>query len=169
MVDGADEALLRFLAKHGRVEPGAGEAAEAYARAHDVSVLEALCDGGFVDEESIADLFQEALRLPRVTLHEASTKLSKPLDQETLKLHLATPAAVSNGRLVLAMANPLDHEALRKVGFASGLRAVPAVATLSEVRAALSPRRRAGRGAGCPFRRAPLDACPGAPRRADVE
>src|SRR5262245_18024330 len=138
MVDGAGEALLKFLTKHGRIDPGLAQAAEEYGRTHRVSILEALCDGGFVDEESIADLFGQVLRLPRVTLNEASVKLSKPLDHETLKLHLATPATVSNGRLILAMANPLDHEALRKVGFASGLRAVPAVATLSEVRGALT-------------------------------
>ena len=146
MLDGASEALLKFLTKHGRIEPGVGEAAEEYARAHRVSILEALCDGGFVDEESIADVFQEVLHLPRVTLNETAAKLSKPLDQDTLKLHLATPASVTNGRLVLAMANPLDHEALRKVSFASGLRAVPAVATLTEVRSALA--RIAGLGPG---------------------
>src|SRR5258706_13811814 len=94
MLDGADEALLRFLSKHGQLEPSGGQAAEEYARAHRVSMLEALCDGGFVDEESLADLFHVALRLPRVTVR--AVKLPKPLAEEILRLHLATPVEVAS-------------------------------------------------------------------------
>ena len=137
MPETTPEALLKFLTKHGGIEPGSLDAVREYARSHRVSMLEAICDGGFVDEESIAEIFQAALRLPRARIDASATVLAKPIDQATLKMHLATPASVSNGRLILAMANPLDHEALRKATFASGLRAVPAVATLSEVRAAL--------------------------------
>ncbi|MGH7786287.1 MAG: ATPase, T2SS/T4P/T4SS family [Candidatus Binatia bacterium] len=138
MERGADDALLKFLVKHGRLDlPGSG-AVEAYARSRKVSAIEAACDGGFLDELSIADLCEEALRLPRANLSAPAPALPKPLDADTLKLHLAAPAALSNGRLLLAMANPLDHEALRKIGFACGLRVLPAVATLSEIRAALT-------------------------------
>jgi hypothetical protein len=144
MPHGLDEALLKFLAKHGCIEPGAADSAREHARANKVTILEALCEAGLTDEEAIADLFHQALRLPRVSFTDEIVRPPKPLDQDMLKFHLAAPAAVANGRLVLAMANPLDHEALRKVSFAAGLRAVPAVATLTEVRAALA--RSAGDG-----------------------
>ncbi len=138
MLDGADEALMRFLAKHDRLAAGIADTAEEYARSHRVTMLEALCDGGFVDEESVATLFHEVLRLPRIDLRNGTVQPDKPIDVDTLKQHLTVPADVGNGRLLLAMANPLDHEALRKAGFSTGLRVLPGVATLSEIRAALA-------------------------------
>src|SRR4030095_1677638 len=138
MPDGVDEALLKFLAKHGCIEPSAAESARQHSRANKVTILEALCESGVTDEEPIADLFHQALRLPRASFIDENVRPPKGLDLEMLKLHLAVPAALVNGRLVLAMANPFDHEVLREVSFASGLRAIPAVATLTEVRAALA-------------------------------
>jgi len=134
----ADEALLKFLAKHGRIESWMAEAVEEYVRTHGVSVIEALCDGGFIDESAIADLFEQALRIPRAKLDAFPPRLARPLDPETLKLHLATPTEIDRGRLALAMVNPLDYEAIRKVHFMSGLRVVPAVATLTDIRTALA-------------------------------
>jgi len=132
----ADAALLKFLAKHGRVEAWAQEAVETYVREHQVSVIEALCDGGFLDETVVVELFQQQLRLPRVDLSLA-TPLPQPLDPDMLRRHLALPAGIDNGRLLLAMANPLDYEVIKFVHFASGMRVIPAVAPLSEIRAAL--------------------------------
>ncbi len=135
---GADEALVKFLAKHGQIDADTSAIAEEYARSHGVSMVEALCDGGFVDEEALAGLFHRALRLPRVAVGGTLAKLDRPIDEETLLQHLAAPAEVASGRLVLAMANPLDHDTLQKIGFACGLRTVPAVATLREIRTVLT-------------------------------
>ncbi|HEY0301925.1 MAG TPA: ATPase, T2SS/T4P/T4SS family, partial [Rhizomicrobium sp.] len=132
----ADEALLRFLAKHGRVDAWITSALEDYIREHKVSAVEALCDGGFIEENAIVELFQDQLRLPRIDLSRPPI-LPRSIDPELLYQHLALPAAVDAGRLLLAMANPLDYEIIKKVRFASGLRVVPAVAPLSEIRAAL--------------------------------
>lgn len=137
MLDGADEALVRFLAKHGRLQPELRQAVEEYARIHRVTMLEALCDGGFLHEHALADLFEEALRLPRLRL-TGCHQPAKAIDLDTLKQHLAVPADLTNGRLLLAMANPLDHEMLRKAAFATGLRVMPAVATLTDVRRTLA-------------------------------
>jgi type II secretory ATPase GspE/PulE/Tfp pilus assembly ATPase PilB-like protein/anti-sigma regulatory factor (Ser/Thr protein kinase) len=138
MLDGADDALMRFLLKHGCIDASVSAAVEEYARSHRLPVIEALCDGGFLDEAVIANTFHTVLRLPRVDLRNGSAHVAEPIDLDTLKMHLAAPVEVANGRLVLAMANPLDHEALRKVAFTTGLRVVPAVGLLDDIRGALS-------------------------------
>ncbi|MDX2167439.1 MAG: ATPase, T2SS/T4P/T4SS family [Deltaproteobacteria bacterium] len=132
----ADEALLRFLAKHGQIEAWSRQAIDEYMRQHGVAAIEALCDGGFVGEDAVTELFQQHLRLPRVDL-SARPALPRPIDPALLRQHLVVPAAIDNGRLLVAMANPLDYEAIKRLHFASGLRVVPAIAPLSEVRAAL--------------------------------
>jgi type IV pilus assembly protein PilB len=158
-VEGADEAVVRFLAKHSQIDAATIAAAEEYARSHRVTMIEALCDGGFVEEEMLAELFHTALRLPRTAVRGALVKLERPVDDETLQQHLAAPAEVVSGRLVVAMANPLDHEALRKISFACGLRTVPAVATLREIRTVLTrpiaPQPQAVDDDGTPDARAP--------------
>ncbi|MEO8605100.1 MAG: ATPase, T2SS/T4P/T4SS family [bacterium] len=132
----ADDALLKFLAKHGRIEPWVYAAVEGYMRQHKVAAIEALCDGGFLDEAAVVEVFQQELRLPGVDVGVAPL-LPKPLDQELLRAHLAFPAAIHDGRLLLAMANPLDYAVVKRLRFSSGLRVVPAVAPLSAIRAAL--------------------------------
>jgi len=133
----ADRALLTFLTKHGRIEPWMQSSVEELMEQRKVSAAEALCDGGFLEEATIVETFEAALRLRRVDLDQIPPNLPKPLDQDTLKVHLAVPAQIVDGRLILAMVNPLDDEAIRKVRFASGLRVIPAVAPLSAIRATL--------------------------------
>ena len=130
----ADDALLRFVAKHGRLDTETREAVERAVHDNHVSAVEALCDGGWVDEGALAELFQQQLRLPRVSL-DTDPPMIPGLDYELLHRRLAIPAAVSDGRLLLAMANPLDYAVIERLRFASGLRVMPAVALLSEIRA----------------------------------
>jgi type IV pilus assembly protein PilB len=133
----ADEALLKFLEKRGCFSTQARTPVEELMRAQNLCAVEALCDGGFVEESAVVDAFLTGLRLPRAELNDFLPPLSKPLDPETQKRHLMVAAGLDSGRLVLAMVNPLDQEAIRKARFASGLPVVAAVAPLSEIRAAL--------------------------------
>ncbi|MFN8641962.1 MAG: ATPase, T2SS/T4P/T4SS family [Candidatus Binatia bacterium] len=132
----ADEALIRFVAKHGRLDLALRDAVERVARTNRVSAVEALCDGGWIDEATLVDLFQQQLRLPRVPLDAAGGDLPD-VDYDLLRQRLAVPAAIDDGRLLLAMANPLDYDVIERLRFSSGLRIVPAVAPLGEIRAAL--------------------------------
>lgn len=134
-----DEALLRFLTKHGCLDAAQREAVEKYAQSRGTTALEAVCDGGFATEEHVAEVFRSVLGLSRAGVDTDMPYLSlrRPLDQAIFEQHMVVPVSVSNGRLLLAMANPLDHDVLRQIAFASGLRVVPAVATLGAVRAAL--------------------------------
>jgi type IV pilus assembly protein PilB len=133
----ADDALLKFLSKHGGIETCVRDAVLQHMREHRVGAVEALCDGGFVDEHVIVDLFQQHLRLPRVD-PGLMPPLPRGVDSELLRARLALPASVHEGRLLLAMANPLDYEVIKRLRFSLGLRVVPAVAPLSELRSALS-------------------------------
>jgi hypothetical protein len=129
----ADEALFRFVAKPG-IEPGLRDVVERAARTRHVTAVEALCDGGWIDEDAPVALFQHQLRLPRVALGDHPA-LGPGIDRELLRRRLAVPTAVDDRRLLLAMANPLDYEVIERIRFASGRRVVPAVAPLSEIRA----------------------------------
>lgn len=136
----AEQALLKFLEKRGCFDPEHRKRLEDFMQTRKLSAVEALCDGEFVEESVIVDAFVTGLRLPRATLGELLPRLVKPLDEDTLKTHLIVPARVESGRLILAMANPLDQDAIRKVRFATGYAVVPVVVSLSQVRGVLEHR-----------------------------
>ncbi|MBX3023348.1 Flp pilus assembly complex ATPase component TadA [bacterium] len=130
----ADETLFRFLTRYGALDPSVREAVESAARSAQMTAAEALCDGGWLDENALAEVLQQHLRLARVGVEEIPAA-TDGLDPDLLRAHLVVPAAVNDGRLLLAMVNPFDHAVIERLRFASGRRVMPAVALLSEVRA----------------------------------
>lgn len=133
----AEQALLKFLEKRRCLNVERHKALADFMQTRKVSAVEALCDGEFLEESVIVDAFVTGLRVPRAALGDLLPRLARPLDDETLKAHLIVPARLEAGRLLLAMVNPLDQEAIRKVRFATGYAVVPVVAPLSEVRSVL--------------------------------
>lgn len=131
----ADDALLNLLATHGFIDAAARAAIERVATIAHVSAIEALCDGGWMTEDALANLFQQRLHLPRVGV-DPNPPIVGDVDPALLRRRLVVPTAICDGRMLLAMANPLDHAAIEHLRFASALRIVPAVALLSEIRAA---------------------------------
>jgi type IV pilus assembly protein PilB len=120
----------------------AGDAArfeELLAR-EQVPLPELLEREGVVTERELAMLLSTTLRVRVVDL------ASFPLDQQvarTLRESIATryeviPITLEEGVVEVAMANPLDQEALKAVEFNTGRRVRPAVATRQEIRDALA-------------------------------
>ncbi len=99
-----------------------------------------LIELGFVTEDQLADVLALQKGLPRVTL------AGYPVDHDAVALlpeRVARRRAIipikydEDGSVVVAVADPLDIEALDEVELRSGKRAVPVVATEEEILAAI--------------------------------
>lgn len=93
----------------------------------------------FVREEELARVIAEKLKIPYVNLFEPEVpesviKLVKP---EFAKKFHVVPAMKDKGMLTLAMADPLDIEAVDAIRFATGLNIKPSLALESEIRDAI--------------------------------
>lgn len=93
----------------------------------------------FVKEEDVARVIAESLRIPYVNLFEpevpeAVYRLIKP---DLAKKYHVMPARKEGGALVVAMADPLDMQALDEIRFITGLVIKPALAMQSEIEDAI--------------------------------
>jgi type IV pilus assembly protein PilB len=132
-------ALLRFLQKKGRLETDAATRLEETARDAAVSIFEVLEREGLVRELELAELLAASLRLRLIDLESAQ------IDQRTLsslKEALAVkyeviPIRVDEQVIEIAIANPLDAEAIKAVEFATGRRVQLMVTTRTQIQWAL--------------------------------
>ncbi len=137
----ADIALLKFLAREGAVTPQmALEAEKSLLRQKDSgSAIDWLTRKGGMQEEPLARAIAERLHLPYVNLPAVALNAAVTA---MVKEELATrcgvvPLRAPEGALVVAIANPLDREALRTLEFATGRRVHAEVAMQAAVRDAL--------------------------------
>lgn len=98
-----------------------------------------LVDMGFTTEEIIARTLASQLRMPFMRLCDArldGQAVSK-LDGKAAIRHLCIPLGVIEGKLVVAMANPLDTAALEELESKTGMPLEPVVSTMAEITAAI--------------------------------
>jgi type IV pilus assembly protein PilB len=129
--------LLKFLVQSQLLSTEVAEAVEAdLANEKDnVSALELLARKGLIEEEQLAVALAGRLRLPYVNLATCT------LDPDTVRLireELATKYRVVALRqegtsLIVATANPLDHDGARAIEFATERRVRLVVATSSAI------------------------------------
>jgi hypothetical protein len=111
-----------------------------------------------VPEEALADAFSKWLNMPRVQLDSVDVEaraVAKVVSRLARK-HTCLPIRLMGKNLVLAMANPLDRQAIEDVEFASSWPVQPVVACRAEIlsgieralrlRCAAGNRREYGRG-----------------------
>jgi type IV pilus assembly protein PilB len=93
----------------------------------------------YVDEEVLADLLAEQLGVPKVEVSGtgASAEVIKLVPRDVVKRHDAMPLRFEGTQLVVAFANPLDHDAIKAIGFATKRKIKVAVAPASQVRDAI--------------------------------
>ncbi len=98
-----------------------------------------LIELGFIKESEIAKVLSEKLRIARIDLFhpeiaEETINLIKP---EIAKKHGVIPVKVEGRVLTLAIADPMDMEALDEVRFITGFAVKPALAMETEIRDAV--------------------------------
>ena len=93
----------------------------------------------YVDEEVLADLLSDQLGVPRVEVSgtAAAAEAVKMIPRDLVKRHDAMPLRFEGSQLVVAFANPLDHDAVKALGFATKCKIKVAVAPASQVRDAI--------------------------------
>ena len=94
---------------------------------------------GVLDDESIAKSLAKQMKLPLIRLQELHIpqEVIDLVPVEVAKTHLLVPMKVSDGKLLVAMVNPLDAEALQVLRIASNKRIEVAVAAREDILAAL--------------------------------
>ena len=115
------------------------EARRTALRLH-VQLVEVLVDEHLVDEVRIAELLCHRLRLPRARVTTIELEAVHELPHDLAAAHLVVPLHVGGDHprtLSLAMANPLDADALRDVTESTGCLVDIQVATVTEIRLAL--------------------------------
>lgn len=139
--DGGNTALLRFLADAGLITNELAQQAEAQLPTlyGGRSLIDWLKQRGAIQEAQLAEGLAKGLHLPfvdlpAVALDPAVTAL---LREELATQRQVVPLRVQGEGLVLAMANPLDRDAIRAVEFATSKHVQVEVATQTGIRDAL--------------------------------
>ena len=108
----------------------------ALARSKRVPLSDLLIKDRQYSEEALADAFVDWLKLPRVRIASLTLdpEAAKTISEKVATKHACLPLKLDDlGRLVVAMANPADYDAIQDVQFVSGYSVQPVVATRTEI------------------------------------
>ena len=120
-----------------RVRPETNEIENglALARQKGMAPLDHFLQYAGFSEEKLADGFSNWLKIPRVKTASLSIDpdAAKTITEKIALKYQCLPLKLEGKRLVMAMANPADCDAIQDLQFISGLIVQPAVATRSEI------------------------------------
>jgi type II secretory ATPase GspE/PulE/Tfp pilus assembly ATPase PilB-like protein/ActR/RegA family two-component response regulator len=108
----------------------------ALARRKGVPLTDLLVKEKQYSEEALAEGFVEWLKLPRVRIASVTLdpEAAKAISEKVAIKHACLPLKLDEGgRLVVAMANPADYDAIQDIQFISGYTVQPVVATRMEI------------------------------------
>ena len=108
----------------------------ALARRKGVPLTDLLVKEKQYSEEALAEGFVEWLKLPRVRIASVTLdpEAAKAISEKVAIKHACLPLKLDEGgRLVVAMANPADYDAIQDIQFISGYTVQPVVATRLEI------------------------------------
>lgn len=136
----ADQRLLNLLKRSARLDAAQVAAIEQRMAAQHMPVIDAIVASGALSESDVAEAIARELKVPRLNLHEVSLGGAEvELIEEAVAQRLGVvPISVQNGVLVVAMANPLDREAIQTLEFSTSLAIRAAVAPRREIRDAIA-------------------------------
>ncbi|MCR0983630.1 GspE/PulE family protein [Roseomonas populi] len=136
----AEGRLIRHLLDRKLLAASAVARAEEARRAANEALIPALLTLGLIGEDVLASAAAEALGLP--LLGRDDLPLDAPfldrLPLRFLRRVRAFPARVEDGRLLLALADPLDHFAVQAAALATDMAIAVAVVTPASIEAALA-------------------------------
>lgn len=137
---------LRFgeiLVRANVLERGQLEEALREAEGREVDLGEVLCTRGYLDETTMLQTISKALNLPSISLESVrpDERAISLVPRECCVEHFLLPVEVERSRagehLHVAMANPSDVQAIKRVTRLARLRIRPLVASAREIRAAI--------------------------------
>jgi hypothetical protein len=122
--------LQRVIPEHDEIKNGI-----ALARQKGIALVDHLLQQAGFSEDGLADGFVDWLKIPRVKIASLiiDPESAKAITEKIALKHQCLPLKVDGKRLVMAMADPADYEAIQEVQFVSGLTVQPVVATRSEI------------------------------------
>jgi type II secretory ATPase GspE/PulE/Tfp pilus assembly ATPase PilB-like protein len=123
-------ALQRTVIQRNEIEQGI-----VLARQKGISLGELLLDQKGFSEEGLAEGLAEWLKVPRVRIASLTidADAAKAISEKIALKHQCLPLKIEGTRLVMAMANPADYDAIQDVQFVSGFTVQPVVATRAEI------------------------------------
>lgn len=127
--------LVKLLQHSGALTSQELELSLGQASARNVSLWDVLVLERQVPEDTLAEAFSTWLKMPRVQLDstEIEAVAVNAVAGWLARKYTCLPVRVAGKHLVLAMANPLDREAILDVQFASSRQVQPVVACRSEI------------------------------------
>jgi type II secretory ATPase GspE/PulE/Tfp pilus assembly ATPase PilB-like protein/CheY-like chemotaxis protein len=131
----ADRRLLNLLRKAGRIDAARAAAIERTAADERISVIDAIVASALMSDADIAKTVSDALKVPLLDLSAATfeERAGERIDEKAARKYAVVPIRVENDVLVVATANPLDHESLKSLEFATGLGLRPVVASREQI------------------------------------
>ncbi|MBI2962314.1 MAG: Flp pilus assembly complex ATPase component TadA, partial [Deltaproteobacteria bacterium] len=131
----ADQRLLGFLVKAGKMDRGEAEAAKTACEAQGLSLIEFIVTGNRLSDHEVADSLAQGLGLPRLRLEAVQVDewVAGLVDQPTATRAGLVAVSADEETVTLAMVNPFDLDAIKYVEFSSGRRVRRAVAARSEI------------------------------------
>jgi len=103
------------------------------------TLIDFLRDKEAIEEEELAKTLASKLHLPFVDLPTVAldSEINTLLKEELAMQYKVVPTALDGQTLTIAMANPLDHAAIRAIEFTTGKRVQIGVATQTAIRDAI--------------------------------
>jgi type IV pilus assembly protein PilB len=105
------------------------------ATARNISLWDLLVGERRVSEEALTEAFSQWLNVPRVRIAQARVDpvVIEIVPGRIVRRHTCLPLRLEGRHLILAMANPMDHRAIRDVEVVSSRTVQPVVASRSEI------------------------------------
>jgi len=129
------EQLQAILARTGTLTDHELEVSLRLATARNMSLWDSLVLERQIPEEALAEAFSRDLKLPRVRLDsvEIQTSALRAVAAGLARKHTCLPLRLARNKIVLAMSNPLDEDAIQDVQFASSRQVERVVASRTEI------------------------------------
>ncbi len=144
--DAFERDLAARLVARGTLDPASAERALRLRAGGDGTLAEILSRLGLAPERDVAQAMAEVLGLPLAGPEDfPDTPVLEAAAPKFLRKARALPLAEGDGRLDVALADPLDHATIRALGFLSGKPVSVHVAAPSDLEAALERLHGGGR------------------------
>ncbi|WP_341869767.1 hypothetical protein [Paenibacillus protaetiae] len=124
-----------LLVDSGLITAGQLELALMQQRESKSRLGDVLVSNGYITQQQFIEALEFQLGIPHVQLHrqKIDSKMTSLLPQRLAEQHCVMPLRVENGKLVLAMADPLDYFAIDEIRLATGFRVEPVIASRDEL------------------------------------